>query len=194
MTFEFDRIVVGSGPSGAMAAQTLLEAGVSVAMVDVGIEGKDYESACRRVTSSMSGGLDPGQSGYLLGEALEAVPWGQVRVGAQLTPARRHLIAETSRLTPLVSDTFTPMESLAYGGLGAGWGLGSYAYSDAELRKAGLRVDVMRQSYQVVSDRIGISAGEDDIREQVVGALDNLQPALEMDNATRMIGREVLTR
>ena len=35
---DFDAIVVGSGPSGAQAAQTLVEAGCSVTLVDAGLD------------------------------------------------------------------------------------------------------------------------------------------------------------
>jgi hypothetical protein len=194
MTVDFDYIVVGSGPSGAMAAQTLVEAGATVAMVDVGITGKDYESILPQGDFELIRKSDSHQSRYFLGDDYEAVPWGDIKVGAQLTPARKYLIAETARLIPLVSDSFTPMESLAYGGLGSGWGLGCYVYSDAELRKAGLDVEVMKKSYQIVSDRIGISAGNDDVREQVAGPLKNLQPPLKMDNSIQKINANYIRR
>ena len=48
----------------------------------------------------------------------------------------------------MVSEDFFPMESLAQGGLGAGWGLGTYVYSEAELEKAGLPQQEMKNSYQ----------------------------------------------
>ena len=48
----FEHIVVGSGASGAMAAQTLAEAGVEVAIVDVGITNKDYHSLVPRILRS----------------------------------------------------------------------------------------------------------------------------------------------
>lgn len=194
MTADFDFIVVGSGPSGAMAAQTLVEAGAQVAMVDAGITGRDYESILPPGDFELIRKNDTNQSRYFLGDEFESVPWGNIKVGAQLTPARRHLVAETARLIPLVSDTFTPMESLAYGGLGSGWGLGCYVYSDAELAKAGLDAETMKKSYQVVSDRIGIAAGEDDVREQVAGPLENLQPPLKMDNSIQKINANYLRR
>jgi len=71
---------------------------------------------------------------------------------------------EVPELLPLESDSFFPLESLAYGGLGAGWGLGCCAYSDAELRAAGLTPEAMRAAYQWVADRIGISGERDDER------------------------------
>jgi hypothetical protein len=194
MTADFDFIVIGSGPSGAMAAQTLVEAGANVAMVDAGITGKDYEAILPQGDFELIRKSDPNQNRYFLGDEFESIPWGDLKVGAQLTPARKHLIAETERLIPLVSATFKPMESLAYGGLGSGWGLGCYVYSDAELRKAGLDVDVMKKSYQVVSDRIGISAGDDDVRRQVAGHLKNLQPPLKMDNSLQKINTNYLRR
>ena len=192
MKEDFDFLVVGSGPSGAMAAQTLVEAGARVAMVDAGITGRDYESFLPPGDFESIRKTSAHQHRYFLGDEFESIPWGDIKVGAQLTPARKHLVAETARLIPFVSDTFSPMESLAYGGLGSGWGLGCYVYSDAELRKAGLDVPLLRRSYQVVSDRIGISAGEDDVREQAAGSLERLLPPLRMDNSIRILNDRYL--
>jgi hypothetical protein len=194
MNPEFDFIVVGSGPSGAMASQTLVESGANVAMVDVGITGKDYDVILPQGDFELIRKNDTNQYRYFLGTEFESIHWGEIKVGAQLTPARKHLISETNRLIPLVSTTFMPMESLAYGGLGSGWGLGCYVYSDAELRKVGLDVEVMKKSYQVVCDRIGVSAGDDDIRKQVVGSLKNLQSSLMMDNSIQKINNNYIRR
>lgn len=181
---DYEYIVVGSGPSGAMAAQTLVEAGKQVALVDVGVTGKDYESILPNAGFEALRRSDLNQHRYLLGDAFESVDWDGVKVGAQLTPARKHLVKDVSTLIPMLSDTFFPMESMAYGGLGSGWGLGTYVYSDSELTRAGLDPQVMRAGYQVVNDRIGIATGSDDISSFVTGSLENTQPPLTMDNST----------
>lgn len=187
MTAHFDFIVVGSGPSGAMAAQTLVEAGRQVAMIDVGVKGRDYESMLPPGGYLDVRRSDADQHRYLLGDAFESVEWDDVKVGAQLTPARKHLPELTQEYAPLISETFAPMESLAYGGLGAGWGLGTYVYSDDELDQTGLDAAAMEVGYQVVCDRIGISAAVDDVTRHVVGRLRNTQAPLEMDNSARRL-------
>jgi hypothetical protein len=100
-----------------------------------------------------------------------------------------------SELLPLDSDSFFPLESLAYGGLGAGWGLGCCAYSDAELRAAGLPPAAMREAYQWVADRIGISGERDDASPYTIAQLEGVLPPLEMDaNATRLHGNYLRRR
>jgi hypothetical protein len=187
MSVDYEYVVIGSGPSGTMAAQTLVEAGKQVAMIDAGFTGKDYESIIPEGGYEELRRTDPDQYRYLLGEQFESVDWDDIKVGAQLTPARKHLIREVERWIPMISQTFFPMESMAYGGLGSGWGLGAYVYSDQELERAGLSVRAMHSAYQTVSDRVGISAGQDDVSPYVLGHLKNTMPPLQMDNSTQQL-------
>ncbi|NWF64627.1 MAG: hypothetical protein HXY38_10005 [Chloroflexi bacterium] len=187
MSVDYEYVVIGSGPSGTMAAQTLIDAGRHVAMVDVGILGRDYEATLPQGSYEELRRTDPNQYRYLLGDQFESVDWDDIKVGAQLTPARKHLAREVERLIPMISQTFFPMESMAYGGLGSGWGLGAYVYSDQELARAGLSSAAMRSAYQVVCDRVGISAGQDDVSRYVIGHLANTLPPLQMDNSTQQL-------
>lgn len=179
----FEYIVVGSGPSGAQAAQTLVEAGVGVAMLDVGEKDEKYEQLVPNNDFEEIRRSDKEQYYYFLGEDFETIPWDEVKEGAQLTPARKAIIRNVEKYIPSKSNSFFPMESLAYGGLGAGWGLGSYEYSDNELEKVGLNPVEMKAAYQVVGDRIGISSGNDNIKKYLIGNLRNIQPALKIDNS-----------
>lgn len=176
-------IVVGSGPSGAMAAKTLVDAGKSVKLLDVGEKDEKYHKLVPDKDFISIRKEENEQEKYLLGDDFEAIPWDEVKVGAQLTPSRKAMIKNVEKLTPLLSDTFLPMESLAYGGLGTGWGLGSYVYSPKELEKAGLNPKEMLAAYQCIADRIGISVGDDDVTKFVVDGLQNLLPPLKMDNS-----------
>jgi hypothetical protein len=153
-------IIVGSGPSGAMAAQTLVEAGMDVLMLDVGDKDEKYQQLVADTDFITIRQTDNNQHRFFLGDDFEAMPWEDIKVGAQLSPSRKAMIKSINKLTPLVSDTFLPMESLGYGGLGAGWGLGAYVYSSGELIKSGLDPLEMNPAYQTITDRIGISIGE----------------------------------
>ncbi len=181
----FDFIVVGSGPSGAIAAKTLCDRNFTVLMLDVGnkdeiykdiVPNENYEEIRRHITE---------QHRFFLGDELEAIPQTEVKVGAQLSPSRKAMIKDVEELIPLISSQFKPMESLGLGGLGAGWGLGSYVYSEQECVRAGLSFDEMNISYQYVADHIGISGGEDDLSPFVLGNLKQIQKSLQVDNATK---------
>jgi len=176
-----DYIVVGSGPTGAQAAQTLVEDGARVAMLDVGVKDDIYPGMVPDADFTSIREQDERQHRYLLGTAFEGIPWGGVKVGAQLTPPRQFMTHGTDRWIPLESGNFRPMESLAYGGLGNGWGLGCFVFSGPELEKAGLDHGKMKTAYEVISRRIGIAAARDDTAPYGLGDLDCFQEALKID-------------
>ncbi len=173
----YDVLVVGSGASGAMAAQTLSDGGGRVAVLDVGERDETYRELIPPGDFTTIRTTDPEQHAYFLGRDYEGLSWADNRVGSQLTPPRRHLVRGVAERVPLVSDSFFPLESLAYGGLGGGWGLGCYVFSPAELARAGLPPAAMRDAYQVVADRIGISGARDDVARYCLGDLERIQPA-----------------
>jgi choline dehydrogenase-like flavoprotein len=176
-----DFIVVGSGATGSMAAQTLIEKGARVLMLDGGQRDETYTPITPRMNFTDIRKECEEQHRFLLGDDFESIPRGDIRTGAQLTPARQAIVRETERFLPYISESFTPMESLAFGGLGAGWGLGCCVFSDLELRKAGLDPSAMRNAYQTVASRIGISATRDDARPYTFDAITGTQPSAPLD-------------
>jgi hypothetical protein len=183
----YDFIIVGSGPGAVMNAQTLVESGYQVLMLDFGNIDSKYSQMPANSDFSDLRKNDVHQFRYFLGDDFESVPSPEVKTGAQLTPARKHIIKNVEEWCPIISDNFFPMESLALGGLGAGWGLGAYVYTDTELEKAGLPVSEMRFAYQIIADRIGISAGNDDLKNEVSLGLIRLQPPLIPDNSVEIL-------
>lgn len=182
-----DFIVVGSGCTGAIAAQTLAEAGHSVLIIDGGQSG-EAESA--KVPDQNFIGLrktDDNQADYFLGSKFESLPEGKTSSGSQLTPARNFLVRETEKYLPLLSDSFSAIESLAIGGLGGGWGLGCCVFSDRELELAGLDASRMHAAYQLIGDRIGISGEKDDATPYTAAYIQGLQPAFENDRGAQML-------
>jgi len=174
---EHDVLIVGSGASGAMAAQTLGGSGLRVAVIDVGERDTTYGPLVPAEDFTTIRTSDPEQHAYFLGADYEGLSWADNRVGSQLTPPRGHLVRGVSASIPLVSETFFPLESLAYGGLGGGWGLGCFAFSRRELERAGLPPGPLREAYQVVADRIGISGARDDAAPYCLDGLQRIQPA-----------------
>lgn len=129
----------------------------------------------------------PDQYKYLIGENGEGLTWGAISKGAQVTPPRLYMTDNTDKFIPIKSDSFSPLESLGYGGLGIGWGLQCWTYSDADLREAGLNVAAMRKAYEVVSSRIGINATNDTASKYTIGKLKTYQPAARTDRNHRRI-------
>ena len=194
MNGHFEYIVVGSGACGAHAAQTLAEAKKNVAVLDVGniddvyhkiIPDNDFEDIRKN---------DSLQHRYFLGDQYESIPLEQLKAGAQLTPSRKHLMRDIEKYIPLLSDTFYPMESLAYGGLGAGWGLGCYVYSEKEIIKTGLDINDIKKAYDLISKRIGISCGKDDALPYTMADTKNTLPPLKMDNAAELLYKRYLQK
>lgn len=181
-----DYIVVGSGLTGAMAAQTLVEKGAQVLLLDVAYRNEqEHPFPLKNFIDIRTQNTDQRQ--LMLGENFEGIPWGQIKTGAQLTPGRKYLIRGLEKFLGLVSESFFPMESLAYGGLGNAWGAGCYIFSDSEFEQMGMKKSLFDKSYQVVGDRIGVSAGIDDALKYTVEGLGNIQPALQPEESIQQV-------
>ena len=181
MQLKFDYIVVGSGATGAIAAYSLVEAGVNVAVLDVGVEDEQYKNIIPNKDFISIRKEDTEQQNYFLGKQFEGIPWETTKVGSQLTPPRNFLTQFTEKLIPFQSDSFKPMESMAKGGLGSGWGLGCYVFSKPELAAIGLDETEMTKAYEAVASHIGISGTKDDGAPYCLGNLQNVQPVSNLE-------------
>jgi hypothetical protein len=168
-------IIVGSGCTGAMAAQTLVEAGKNVLMIDGGITDDHYNKLQPAADFVQLRKTDKEQHRYFLGDKFESLPDDELGTGAQLTPARQFLIDHVDKLLPTEAENFSAMESLALGGLGGGWGLGCCVFSANEMKLAGLSPEKMNPAYQVIADRIGINSENDDARKFTAAHLERMQ-------------------
>lgn len=189
-----DYLIVGSGCSAAMAAQTLVEAGAEVTMVDVGVDNPDYYTQVPKKDYIDIRKSDPEQHRYLIGQNAEGVVWGDIGKGAQITPPRQHMVEKVDTYLPVRSSTFSPVESLGYGGLGIGWGLQCWEFSDADIKAAGLDETRMRDAYEVVAQRIGISATKDDASAYTMVDLKTYQPSVNMDRNHKYIYKRYQSR
>jgi hypothetical protein len=175
-----DYVVVGSGCSGAIAAQTLVEAGAKVTMLDVGVK-KDKNINIPDKDFVTLRKTDPKQYRYFIGENAEGVNWGKIGTGAQITPPRKYIIRLADRYIPSQSSTFSSFESLGYGGMGIGWSLQSWEYTEADLEAAGLNYSKMSRAYSSVARKIGISASDNDATKLTIKDINSYQPAPKMD-------------
>jgi choline dehydrogenase-like flavoprotein len=180
---DLDFLVVGSGPSGVHAARTLLDAGAKVRMIDVGVT-RDERAPMPPDRSFLDlRRHDPDQYRYFLGEDFAGIPLGKLRAGSGLSTPRQFVTARVDELTPHDASpgAFSPVESLAAGGLGGAWGLGCFTLTPAELEQMGLPTDGIERGYQTVADRIGISATPDDGTPHFKRGIAGLQPGLDLD-------------
>jgi choline dehydrogenase-like flavoprotein len=158
-----DAIVVGSGPGGVNAATRLVEAGRRVVLLDYGNRDERYASLIPDRPFTELRHADADQHRYFLGDCFEGLPFGGVRVGAQLTPPRMHILADAAERIPVDADGFSVSMSLARGGLGAGWSAGVFPFTDHELGDMALDVAELRTHYDAVTERIGVCGARDDL-------------------------------
>lgn len=188
MTASVDVAVVGSGPSGALAACRLVRAGFRVVMLDVGHDDDIYRARIPDLPFSELRRTDPGQRSYFLGDALEGIPTDDVRVGAQLTPPRQFVTRDTEAHLPCLPDAFQPMQSLALGGLGAAWGAASFTYSETELQRMGIPARGFQRYYNEVARDVGISGDPaDDASRHCFAAVTEHLPPLALDSGARAV-------
>ena len=184
-----DFIIIGSGCTGAMAAQTLAEAGEKVLILDGGIVNEKENKIPQKNFSELRKS-DENQNEYFLGNKFESLPDDELGTGAQLTPARQYLIKDVEKYLPFIGEQFSPMESLALGGLGGGWGLGCCVFSDNELKLAGLSPEKMKAAYQIIADRIGICGENDDARKFTSAHVQHIMPAPPLDLTATVLAKK----
>ncbi|HEY0030653.1 MAG TPA: hypothetical protein VGC65_07840 [Bacteroidia bacterium] len=181
MQLNYDYIVVGSGATGAIAAHALAEEAVTIAVLDVGVEDEQYKQIIPAKDFISIREEEQEQSDFFLGKNYEGIPWETTKVGSQLTPPRNFLTQLAEKFVPFESDSFKPIESMAKGGLGGGWGLGCYVFSKPELDAIGLKEQEMLNAYERVAAHIGISAEKDDAAPYCLGDLKNIQPVSKLE-------------
>ncbi len=190
MAEGYDVAVVGSGPAGALAAARLLAGGRRVVMLDVAHDDDRYRALVPDLPFSEIRRTDPEQRRYFLGDDLEGIPSGAVKVGAQLTPPRQYVVRDSEQLLPTSGTDFEPMQSLALGGLGAAWGAASFTWTDDELRQVGIFEPGFRRFYDDVAQRIGVSGDPgDDSSRHCFSGVETPQPPLAIDSATEGVWR-----
>jgi hypothetical protein len=172
-------IVIGSGCCGAIAAKTLIDKGIKVTLLDTGVVQEEQLNTSQSFIDIRKN--DVNQIDFLLGKNFESLGSLQKKNPVHLTPNRQFTTAKVEDYLVWEDGDFNPIESLAKGGLGNAWGLGSYVYSDNELKQTGLPVAELRSAYQWLSSFIGISGGNDSSSDYANGKLFSPQQAIPLD-------------
>lgn len=183
-----DVIVVGSGPGGANAAVPPVDAGLNVVLLDVGEKDSRYSAIIPAESFRTIRETDSQQHRYLLGDDLEGIPFGEVGLGAQLTPPRQYVMTRSSSQLPTETSNFQLSQSLALGGLGAAWGAGVFPFSDEEFAGWPIKRSDLDEHYAAVAERIGTTAGRDDVSELMSTV--STMPPVEIDtNSEAVVAR-----
>ena len=177
-----DVIIIGSGPAGVHAAYPLVEAGLKVTMIDGGYEGPAIlDEPCGNFEDVRRTRTD--QYRLFLGEDLSSIPVSGLQGGlggGMVSGNRGYVTAGTEVLLPLQTENaLVIIQSLAKGGLAAGWGAACAYLTRSELLDMGLPADLMQVHYSAVTKRIGISGPSDHEGVQPPLALDHHAQALE---------------
>jgi len=153
-------IIVGSGPAGVSAAWPLLEAGVTVMMIDAASE-VPLPAAPRGDIGSFR--RDPSRWKVQFGGNLAGVDPSGDQSPKLTTPLAREMLAGFATTIGLRVRDFLALGSLSRGGLSNIWGAVAAVYDDEDLAGSPVRHADLLPSYAAVMQRIGVSgsAGAD---------------------------------
>lgn len=155
-------LVVGSGATGVHFAQTLLDRGETVELVDVGFE-RPSASHPDADFSRFKELLDDPED-YFLGPEGSAVVFPSPMAKPYGFPPSKEYVFRRPRGLAMVERGFSPMISYARGGLAEAWTGGSYELRDEEFADFPFDGAALRPHYATVARRIGISGVYDDLR------------------------------
>ncbi len=178
MTPDFDVIVVGSGPAGVSATFPLIEAGLSVLMVD---GGKQPNVPPPQEDFLWARSNDGGQWKWMIGEDFHALKMRDAVSPKLRVPSHAYAFDGFSNSNQIEGDEFIAVGSMAKGGLSNAWGCGVAQLSTIEMAEFPFAASEMRTSYAKVSQRIGISGRSDDDMADYFGQDEFVQPPLPMD-------------
>jgi hypothetical protein len=169
----------------------LVDQGVRTHMIDVGFDDPVLRAAIPDAPFSELRATDPQQALYFVGDRLQGIPPPGIKVGAQLTPPRQFIHREAGRWLPSLPSDFSPLQSTALGGLGAGWGAACFTFSADELSMAGLPEREFPALYGCAAAMIGVSADPASaVNPWLWNPAPPAQPPLDVDdNGQRILER-----
>lgn len=184
-------VVVGSGASGVHFAQTALERGAHVTMVDVGRVAPAPvmpDASFARLRRE-----HPAPADYFLGPRFEGVLFpGQKGEFYGFPPHKEFIFAGVDRFR-WSARGFDPLFSFARGGLAEAWTGGSFPFNAQEMRDFPFAYESFAPHYGRIADRIGINGEADDLA-RFIPVHEHLAPGLPLDAHSRLLmeryGRE----
>ncbi|MDH1147167.1 FAD-binding protein [Pseudomonas mosselii] len=176
--YDFDVVIIGSGPAGVSSAFPLLQAGLRVLMVDGGHEPRVAAPAGQFLDLRRH---DETQWRWMIGQDFHALRQTDAVSPKLRTPTHAAVFEDFAQANRIIADQYIAVGSLAPGGLSNAWGCGVACLDDEELRQFPVPLEEMYRSYETVSKRIGISGKADDDLSDFFGLNSWSQPPVEMD-------------
>ncbi len=175
--------IVGSGASGVHFAESLLNLGCSVELIDVGYSGTppvEKELDFNGLKDNLN---DPSE--YFLGENFESVIRADSPEVYEFPPHKQYIF----KIPPgfkVRQEGFNPHLSFAMGGLAEAWTGGSYPFNEFDLEEFPFDYKDIEAYYELISGRIGI-IGEDDDLSRFFPFHKNLMKPLNLDENSTII-------
>jgi choline dehydrogenase-like flavoprotein len=177
-------LIVGSGASGVHFAQTALELGHRVTMLDVGHEAPAAVHVDQTVNGLKEQLDDPVD--YFLGKQFESLILPGAREEYYGFPPSKSYVFKGVRGHDVRSSGFAPLVSYAKGGLAQAWTAGCYPLTEGELEAFPFSLADLMPSYEEVARRIGISGRADDL-SPFFPLHANIQPPLVLDEGSEQL-------
>jgi hypothetical protein len=163
----YSHIIIGSGPTGAIAAHSLRNN--DVLMLDVG------NSRSKMLKKAET---EDNLKELILGNANEQViPIIESKYGLKLkNPTYQFVTKDKDDHLPIISDNFNSIVSFAKGGLANAWGGGAYRFNEKDLLKFPFSLADITPYYNKLSAMLGICGKEDALlkyfgKDNALGAL-----------------------
>ena len=173
-----DVIIAGSGPSGVSAAFPLLISGLHVTMVDV---GKTSTYSIPKGNYIENRYNDNNQWKYLLGENFESLNNFIFDNPKQRVAGHSYVLSEFNESNSIIAKKFTPVGSLAKGGLSNIWGGTVACFDDYDFRRSSMKEINLSENYKNIINRIGVSGVNNDDLSDYFGNNYSLQSYPPLD-------------
>jgi choline dehydrogenase-like flavoprotein len=179
-------LVVGSGPSGVHFAQTALQKGYEVTMLDVGHQGVRHVLPTARFDQLKEQLEDP--AAFFLGPAYEGVLLpGLDREYYGIPPSKDYVFKAPPGFGYSAAG-FEPLFSFAQGGLAEAWTAGCYPFNAKEITDFPFPYEELAPYYGEVARRIGITGEADDLA-RFMPVHDHLLPPIPFDSHSAALVR-----
>lgn len=178
-------VVIGSGATGVHFAQTALELGRKVVMLDVGFS-KPATALPNASLNQLKEQL-PDPVGYFLGEEFESLILPDASSEYYGFPPSKSYVFRELPGYDVNARGMAPLFSFATGGLAQAWTGGCYPFSAAELADFPFGWSELEPGYSEVAERIGVSGSTSDALAAFFPAHDGLLSPIELDRHSRRL-------